>query len=110
LRYLTINQGALDCIFEQVSTTRRSAGIPALLTGIMTANSKKPAFEDIMLNLKSISREPAHQSETDQTSLPQVHAMNSLKETFKSSILGRRAESHIGDCLQIAVDSLKSEM
>lgn len=103
-------QGALDCIFEQASTTRRSAGIPALLTGIMIANSKDPAFEDIVSKLKLIAMQPAHQSATDNTNLPQVHAMNSLKETFRSSVLGRRAENHIGDCLQISVDSLKSEM
>lgn len=60
--------------------------------------------------LKLIARQPALQSAMDETNLPQVHAMNSLKETFKSSILGRRAENHIGDCLQIAVESLKSEM
>jgi hypothetical protein len=76
----------------------------------MAANSKEPAFQEIFSNLKYIAQQPAHQSAKDETSLPQVHAMNSLKETFKSSVLGRRSEGHIGECLQIAVDSLKSEM
>lgn len=93
-----------------MSTTRRSAGIPALITGIMVANAKAPAFGEIVNRLKSIATEPAYQSPTDGTSLPQVHAMNSLKDMFKSSALGRKAESHIGGCLQIAVDSLRSEM
>jgi hypothetical protein len=76
----------------------------------MTASSKDPTFEDVMSKLKSIASQPVQRSDTDQTNLPQVHAMNSLKEIFKSSTLGKRSENHIGECLQIAVDSLESEM
>jgi hypothetical protein len=76
----------------------------------MAANSNDPTFEDVMGKLKSIAREPVQKSDIDQTNLPQVHAMNSLKETFKSSTLGKRSENHMGECLQIAVDSLESEM
>lgn len=76
----------------------------------MAANSKDLTFEHVIVELKTIAKRPVLRSDVDETNLPQVHAMNSLKETFKSSILGKRSESHIGDCLQIAVDSLESEM
>lgn len=100
----------MTCIFEQASTTRRSAGIPALMTSILSANSDKPAFRDVMAELISLARRPVELSEKDETNLPQVHGMNCLKEIFKSSTLGKKSEGHIADCLQLAADSLNSEM
>lgn len=63
-----------------------------------------------MAELKSLAGRPVTLSETDETNLPQVHAMNCVKEIFKSSILGKRSDKHIPDCLQLAADSLTSEM
>lgn len=100
----------MGCIYEQVSTTRRSAGIPALVTGIMSANSQEPAFEEVMMELKRIARLPATISEDDKTNLPQVHAMNCLKEIFRSSSLGVMAGGHIAECLELAADTLSSDM
>jgi hypothetical protein len=100
----------MRCIFEQMSTTRRSAGIPALMTGILSANSTTPSFHDVMNDLNSLARQPVSLPAKDETNLPQVHAMNCLKEILKSSTLGRKAESHLADCLQLASDSLNSEM
>jgi hypothetical protein len=100
----------LACIFEQASTTRRSAGIPALMTSILSANSDKPSFQDVMSELKALARMPVQLSEKDETNLPQVHAMNCLKEIFKSSSLGKKPEGHIADCLQLAADSLNSDV
>ncbi len=103
-------QGTLQCISEQASTTRRSAGIPALITGILSSNAHKPAFGNVLDELKVLARRPAKLSEVDETNLPQVHAMNSLKEIFRSSVLGKRSEGHVPECLQIAANSLNSEM
>jgi hypothetical protein len=100
----------MNCIFEQASTTRRSAGIPALITGILSSNAQSPSFDVVIAELISLAKEPAKLSDKDQTNLYQVHAMNCLKEIFKSSALGKRAESHIAECLQLAADSLNSEM
>lgn len=63
-----------------------------------------------MAELKSLAGRPVTLSETDETNLPQVHAMNCVKEIFKSSTLGKRSDKHIPDCLQLAADSLTSEM
>ncbi|KAJ0118339.1 hypothetical protein J7T55_009122 [Diaporthe amygdali] len=103
-------KGALACIYEQRSTTRRSAGIPALITAILASNADSPSFEHVMRTLEEIAQRPAWVSETDGSSLPQVHAFNSLKEVFKSSLLSKKAERYLPECLQLATNSLKSEV
>ncbi|KAK6208186.1 hypothetical protein LQW54_007094 [Pestalotiopsis sp. IQ-011] len=103
-------QGALNCIHTQASTTRRSAGIPALIVGILASNAEEPSFETVLSELRDIAQKPAHVSETDGSNLPQVHATNCIKDIFKSSMLSRRAEPYLTDCLQLAASSLKSEV
>ncbi|RYP32263.1 hypothetical protein DL767_005314 [Monosporascus sp. MG133] len=103
-------QGALSCIYTQASTTRRSAGIPALIVGILSANADYPSFDTIMRRLREIAERPARIAETDGSNLPQVHALNCLKDVFKSSALSKRAEAYLTDCLQLAANSLKSEV
>lgn len=102
-------QGAVACVYDQVSTTRRSAGIPALMTGILSANPSSPSFDEVMVELQTIAKRPVVTSDRDETHLPQVHAMNCLKEIFKSSTLGRKRERYIPNCLQLAATSLKSK-
>ncbi|KUJ19378.1 uncharacterized protein LY89DRAFT_489399 [Mollisia scopiformis] len=99
---------SLECIQLQASTTRRSAGIPAMLTGIMMAKSSNASFDTIIKELMKVAWLPAVISQDDNTSIPQVHALNSIKEAFKSSSLGLLCEPYIGNCLQLAVHSLKS--
>ncbi|KAF3063498.1 tRNA (cytidine(32)-2'-O)-methyltransferase non-catalytic subunit TRM732 [Daldinia childiae] len=103
-------EGALTCIYTQASTTRRSAGIPALIVGILSSNTNHPSFEDVIRNLQDIGRRPALASETDGSNLPQVHALNCIKDIFKSSYLSKRAEPYLTDCLELAASSLKSEI
>ncbi|KIN07335.1 hypothetical protein OIDMADRAFT_108260 [Oidiodendron maius Zn] len=103
-------EGALSCIFEQTSTTRRSAGIPILLTSILSANAEEPAFHDVITELVSLAKKQVQLSIKEETSLPQVHAMNCLKEIFKSSALGNKTEPYIAECLQLAADNLTSEV
>ncbi|KAI1096449.1 putative death-receptor fusion protein-domain-containing protein [Rostrohypoxylon terebratum] len=102
--------GALSCIHTQASTTRRSAGIPALIVGILSSNAERPSFENVIHNLQDIGRQPALVSETDGSNLPQVHALNCIKDIFKSSFLNKMAEPYLTDCLQLAANSLKSEV
>ncbi|KAI0145897.1 hypothetical protein F4776DRAFT_382398 [Hypoxylon sp. NC0597] len=103
-------KGALTCIHTQASTTRRSAGIPALIVGILSSNADRPSFEDVIRNLQDIGGRPALVSETDGSNLPQVHALNCIKDIFKSSYLSKRAEPYLTDCLQLAANSLRSEV
>ncbi|OTA66695.1 hypothetical protein K449DRAFT_325817 [Hypoxylon sp. EC38] len=103
-------KGTLTCIHTQASTTRRSAGIPALIVGILSSNADRPSFEDVIRNLQDIGGRPALVSETDGSNLPQVHALNCIKDVFKSSYLSKRAEPYLTDCLHLAANSLKSEV
>lgn len=103
-------KGALSCIYAQRSTTRRSAGIPALITAILASNATSPSFEQVIRTLEEIAKRPALVSETDGSNLPQVHAFNSLKEVFKTSLLSKKAERYLLGCLELATNSLKAEV
>ncbi|KAI1281256.1 putative death-receptor fusion protein-domain-containing protein [Xylaria sp. FL0933] len=103
-------EGALNCIYTQGSTTRRSAGIPAIIVGILASKTDSPSFRDVIVKLQEIGRQPAFVAETDGSSLAQVHALNCLKDIFKTSFLSQRAEPYLTDCLQLAAQSLQSEV
>lgn len=105
-------QETLSCIHDKASTiTRRSAGIPSLITGILSANPSGELFTRGMTDLQSIARAPIRSSAGGQESrLPQVHALNCLKDIFMSSKLGQSAEPYVADGLDIAVCSLESQM
>ena len=100
----------MDCIYTQASTTRRSAGIPSLIVGILSSNAEQPSFDTVMCELRAISERPARISETDGSNLPQVHALNCIKDIFKSSAFSKRVDVYLTDTLQLAADSLKSEV
>lgn len=103
-------EGTLSCINTQRSTTRRSAGIPSLMTGILASNADSPSFAEVMKTLQEIAATPARASETDGSNLPQVHAFNCIKEVFKSSLLSKHAEAYLAKCLELATGSLRSEL
>ncbi|KAI1169980.1 putative death-receptor fusion protein-domain-containing protein [Nemania sp. FL0916] len=103
-------EGALNCIHTQGSTTRRSAGIPAIIVGILSSRTSSPSFSNVITKLQEIGQKPAFVSETDGSNLAQVHALNCLKDVFKSSLLSHLAEPYLTDCLQLAALSLQSEV
>jgi hypothetical protein len=49
-------------------------------------------------------------SQTGREFLPQVHAMNSLKQIFSNSILGNVSENYVPDCLILASNCLTSDV
>ncbi|KAF1732187.1 uncharacterized protein CRV24_008381 [Beauveria bassiana] len=110
---LTWYNGAMNAINSQVSTTRRSAGIPSLITGILSANTTNPSFETVMDTLMRIASTEAQVTEIDDTQLPQVHAYNCLKDIFKNSLLtslGNKSEAYLPQCLELAASGLRSEV
>jgi hypothetical protein len=94
----------------QASTTRRSAGIPSLIAAILSANAESPSLGEVFNTLGEIGKKPVRLSETDGSNLPQVHALNCLREIFRSSLLSKKAESFLGATLHLAANSLKSEV
>ncbi|KAK0646502.1 putative death-receptor fusion protein-domain-containing protein [Cercophora newfieldiana] len=103
-------QGALVCIVTQASTTRRSAGIPDLISAVLSANAQTPSFDEIFKTLREMAEKPARVAETDGSNLPQVHALNCLRGVFRSSLLSKKAENYLAENLQLASHSLRSEV
>ncbi|EPE03524.1 heat repeat protein [Ophiostoma piceae UAMH 11346] len=103
-------KGTLECIQSQISTTRRSAGIPGLFSGILASNAPSPTFEEAIRTACEIAQQPALVLQTDGSRLPQVHAFNCLRDVFRSSLLSKRAERLLPECLQLAANSLRSEV
>ncbi|KAK2740916.1 hypothetical protein FQN57_005920 [Myotisia sp. PD_48] len=101
----------LTTIHEQSSRlTRRSAGIPALAVGV--ASSAKPElFHDIMETLQMIAGSSYSAApERSEMKLPQIHALNCLKDIFSATNLAIHTEKYVMAALGIAADCLGSEI
>ncbi|RAK77623.1 THADA/TRM732 family protein [Aspergillus fijiensis CBS 313.89] len=103
-------QEAKKTIFESASKlTRRSAGLPALVVGILSSKPGGPLFQQVIQELHEISHLPAEQDKTRQdTPLPQVHAMNCLKDIFTNTKLGPHTEPFIMPALRLSAERLGS--
>lgn len=78
--------------------------------GVLAANAESPSFKEVLPTLVRIAEKTARISETDGSKLPQVHALNCLKDIFKAAGLSRKAEAYLPTVLQLATNSLRSEV
>lgn len=103
-------QEAKATIFESASKlTRRSAGLPALVTGILVSDPGTPFFKQALNELHDISRLPVEYNKEQQyLELPQVHAMNCLKDIFTNTKLGPYTERLIMPALTLSAERLGS--
>lgn len=103
---------ARSTIFESASKlTRRSAGLPALVTGIFCSLHRTSFFTEAMDDLHEISRLPVeYNKEKQYLELPQVHAMNCLKDIFTNTKLGPFTEPFIMPALTLSAERLGSPM
>jgi hypothetical protein len=92
--------------------TRRSGGIPALMAGIVAAEpqSSGKLFAQAMRDLTAEASVEAQSSNIEESRLPQVHALNCIKEFFMTSKLGVSSEAFIGDGLELAAKSINSSI
>lgn len=95
---------------HQESTTRRSAGIPAAITSILSAKAPSPSLKDVVEALITIAQMPVAPSATDETRYPQVHSLNSLKEIVKISGFGNQVTEFIGELFNLGGHSFQSRM
>ncbi|KAF2144155.1 uncharacterized protein K452DRAFT_316890 [Aplosporella prunicola CBS 121167] len=101
----------LLCIRDKgAMITRRSAGLPSLITGICCAAPEGPLFERIMRDLKYEASQEGENSNIDGSHLPQVHALNCLKDVFTNTRLAQPSEPHIGEALSLAGSRLESNV
>ncbi|KAL9613309.1 MAG: hypothetical protein Q9167_002130 [Letrouitia subvulpina] len=91
--------------------TRRSAGLPAMVTGILSAYAEGEFFDNVHLELQRIASQSVKRAEDPSSlCLPQVHALNCLKDIFVNSKFSISTEAHISKTLNIAVNCLDSDI
>ncbi|PVH78131.1 hypothetical protein DL98DRAFT_258029 [Cadophora sp. DSE1049] len=102
-------EAIFECIENQDSTTRRSAGIPAAITSILSAKAPTPSLNDVVRGLIAIAQRKVAPNAKDDTKYPQVHALNSLKEIVKSAGFGNQVEQVIGELFDLGGSSFQNE-
>ncbi|KAK4561839.1 hypothetical protein LTR86_004519 [Recurvomyces mirabilis] len=90
--------------------TRRSAGLPSLLCGILIADKEGRILEQAFTDLEHIARSPVDPAHAQEGSLSQVHALNCLKDVLKNGRLGEVSEQYVPRALVMAADALRSEV
>ncbi|KAJ5668654.1 hypothetical protein N7462_009724 [Penicillium macrosclerotiorum] len=103
-------QEAKSILFESASKlTRRSAGLPALVTGILCSSPGTQFFKTAMKELHDISHLSVEYDQNQQyLKLPQVHAMNCLKDVFTNTKLVAYTEPFIMSALTLSAERLGS--
>lgn len=80
-----------------------------MITGILSAYPSGGFFDDVVLDLQAIADAPIdHETESNEVQLPQVHALNCLKDVFTDSRLSTSTEKHVADSLDLAAGCLNS--
>ncbi|GME31296.1 Armadillo-like helical [Neofusicoccum parvum] len=101
----------LRCIRDKGSMiTRRSAGLPSLITGILTAAPESALFERVISDLKIEAVQEGQDSNIEGSHLPQVHALNCLKDVFTNTKLALVSEPHLAEGLSLAASRLESKV
>ena len=82
-----------------------------MVTGILTAYPKGDFFDRVILDLQNTANEPLELAQSlGQIRLPQVHALNCLKDIFTNARLGLATEVHVEKTLIIAVNCLEIDV
>jgi len=101
----------LECIQDKASTlTRRSAGLPALFTGVLGAFTHDVFSRGIVAELLRIAQTPVEGLHAIELRLPQVHALNCLKDAFTQTHLVSVTEDLLSEALRTAAQCLEVDM
>ena len=105
-------QNALASIQQNASKlTRRSAGIPSMITGILASFPDGDFLIGLMLDLQAIADESVESTSANkELRLPQVHALNCLRDIFTDTRLGPGTELYVADTLDISASCIESNM
>lgn len=88
--------------------TRRSAGIPFLITAILSSNKK--LVESTFETLIKIAKVPVEVSnaDMDDVNLPQVNAFNCIKAIFIDASLGEESMLHVNEAFELSLSCFGS--
>lgn len=107
--FLIVTQEAEAQIGQQANLlTRRSAGLPAMLAGILSPDD--PLSFRHFVNSFTAKSQATALDRIDGLSLPQVHAMNTLREVMINSRFRSAIVPHVEDLLALATKNLGSEI
>lgn len=98
------------------SISRRSAGLPFLISGLLIAYKKatKPnvcleAFTRTMLRLRDIARQPHFHISDETVDIAPVHAFNCIKQVISESTLNKESLLFSEDVLELVLTNFSSE-
>ena len=82
------------------------------MTALLAAESQAggPFFQHAMNDLVAETLVEAKSANIEESRLPQVHALNCIKEIFTTSRLSVASEVYIGQGLELAAKTLNSQM
>lgn len=93
--------------FEEEKLTSRLT-VAAMITGILAAYPTGGFFDEVMLDLQSIADMPISEIlSMGEPCLPQVHALNCLKDIFSDARFGSSSELHAANVMDIAARCLE---
>lgn len=94
--------------------TRRSGGLPYLITAVLTAEIESNPRLDLITktfnNLLNIAKLPAISDGDEKMDLPQVHAFNCIKVLFIEANLSSRSAHFIEPALELSIVSFSSDV
>lgn len=91
--------------------SRRSGGLPFLITGVLNAYTKKSNYQKlsyVMDELTSHTKAPLKEEERAKSGFPQVHAFNCIKHLYLDSVLFPYARRYLEDVLELSLRSINS--
>lgn len=100
-----------NIIHETQLITRRSGGLPMLITGTLVTipQPAQDRIDEILGRLFEIARLPLPDMSKDmKLDLPQVHAFNCIRGALRESRLGKATEGHIESGLVLALRAFSS--
>jgi len=99
-------------LFQQKGTaiTRRSAGLPAIVVGLIASDASGKLYSRAMADLTVLSEVEPVMEDNEAVDLPQVHALNTIRAIFIASRLASRSEKTIVEAMRLAAKCLTSKI
>ncbi|XP_029525591.1 tRNA (32-2'-O)-methyltransferase regulator THADA [Oncorhynchus nerka] len=90
---------------SKLCATRRSAGIPFYIQALLSSEPKSSSCSLLKMTMRELTAlaMPSPDRATDQTTVPQVHALNILRALYRDTRLGENIIPFVSEGMQAAV-------
>ncbi|KAM6956245.1 thyroid adenoma-associated protein [Aplochiton taeniatus] len=90
---------------SKLCATRRSAGIPFYIQALLSSEPKSSSCSLLKMTMKELTdlAKPSADRPTNQSTVPQVHALNILRALYRDTRLGESIVPFVSDGLQAAM-------